>query len=400
MRVEARRSRVVAAALVFLCAVEASAGPARYVSPFVTSRLARILEWVDAGEHERALEALAELDGRVRPGSGDDVLVTQQRVAVLGELGRYDEARELLRETLGTDPGPELAALLLLLGQYEALRGDFAAADRALTRWLELDDREPAPQGLFLAGYVAFQQEAYPRAAERVGLAMAGTEFVPAAWVEVQAFALLRSGREREAEALLEDRIGRHPGEAGWWRILARLALDADRLEDAAVRMAILDAAVRLAPAEARRLAGLLAGSGQPERGARLLAASLAASDPESVGVEDLMTLARLWIAAREWEEAVGALEAAAERTEEAEPLVVLGQTHLHWERYDAALEALEAARDREGETPSGRTAWLLAVAAWNLGRLDTAEAALRIARDSPGHEAQAERLLRQLRDG
>jgi tetratricopeptide (TPR) repeat protein len=399
MRAEAGTPRVVAAVLILLFASDAAAGPARYVSPFVTSRLARILEWVDADEHERALEALADLDGRVRPGSGDDVLVTRQRVSLLGELGRYDEARALLLETLGEDPGPELAALLLLLGQYEALRGDFAAADRALIRWLDLDG-DPSPQGLFLAGYVAFRQEDYPRAAEQIGGAMAATEFVPARWVEVQAFALLRSGREAEAEALLEDRIGRYPSEAGWWRILARLALDADRLEDAAVRMAVLDAAERLAPAESRRLAGLLAGTGQPERGARLLAASLAAPDRANAGPDDLMTLARLWIAAREWEEAVRTLEAAADRTEEAEPLVVLGQTHLHWERYEAALEALEAAQAREGETPSGRTAWLLAIAAWNLGRLDTAERALRIARNAPGHEAQAERLLRQLRDG
>lgn len=385
-------------ALLLAGASGAAAAADAYVSPFVTGRLARILDWVDAGETTRALEALEQLAGRVRPGSGDDVLVTQQRVGLLNDLGRSREARDLLAATIARAPQPPPAGLQYLLGQFEAIVGDFEAADRALAAWLRADP-DPSPQGLFLAGYVRLQREDWAAAADLVRRAMDAAEVAPAAWVEVRTVALLRSGRSAEAEQLLEARIARFPEETHWWRILARLALDDDRIEDAAVRMTILDAAGSLALADARRLAGLLASSRLPERGARVLAAALERTDGDSVDADDLMTLARLWIAAREWPRAVTVLERAAALTEAPEPLVVLGQTHLHWERYGPALEALEAARRREGEAPAGRTAWLLAIAAWNLGRLDTARDALEIARRSPGQRADAERLLRQLRD-
>jgi DNA-binding SARP family transcriptional activator len=84
---------------------------------------ARALALARLGRHAEAAEALAELVGE-RPRD-EEVLLELLRceAATLGPsaaLARYEAYRRLLREELGTDPGPALQALHLRLLQGAA----------------------------------------------------------------------------------------------------------------------------------------------------------------------------------------------------------------------------------------------------------------------------------------
>ena len=381
--------------VLFTAPLAGDAREQRWISPYVSKRLAAYMEDVDDGRTRQALAGFEELASRVRRGSGDHVLVVRQWTAILFELGRHDEARTILADAVEDLDEEAAAPLRLALAQVRILDEDFEAADRELRRWLE-GAATPSPQGLFLAGYVRFMLERHGEADALIARAMAATDLVPASWIEVRTFALLRDGRPADAEALIAERLAGHPEETRWWRHLARLALDAEDYDAATVRMAILDAATELDVRSVRRLAGLFASSGIPERGARLLERALEL-DAEPADADDWTSLARLWISAREFEAAEGALLRAAELDESPEALVTLGRLHLHRERYEAALEVLDAALARVEEAPSAETAWYFAVAAWNLGEKERARSALKIASRHPRYAEQSERLLRQL---
>ncbi|MEU9044963.1 MULTISPECIES: BTAD domain-containing putative transcriptional regulator [unclassified Kitasatospora] len=93
-------------------------------------RRARALALARTGRHAEAVEALAvEATGRARD---EEVLLELLRceartAGAASALGRYDRYRRGLRDTLGTDPGPELRAL-----HQELLRGEAAPVRRGV----------------------------------------------------------------------------------------------------------------------------------------------------------------------------------------------------------------------------------------------------------------------------
>ena len=80
----------------------------------------------------------------------------------------------------------------------------------------------------------------------------------PAAWLEVLAYAYIRTERTAEAVDLLETLIARRPGEARWWRQLASIYLLIEDMQGGAAGLAVAAELVKDGDfADARRLARL-----------------------------------------------------------------------------------------------------------------------------------------------
>lgn len=148
---------------------------------------------------------------------------------------------------------------------------------------------------------------------------------------------LQRAGDSKGALAMLEKRLGQAGDEAGEWRRAAALA---QRLGDAGRAAAIWEAGWQrgaLAGSKdlQRRIRLHLAG-GTPARAAELLEQALE-SGALSDSLEQRRLLARAWQAARDRERALAAWQSLAEKSEQADDWLRLGQLAHGWGRWKLA---------------------------------------------------------------
>lgn len=99
-------------------------------------RLAAAQRYIEVGQHESALEALAGLDAE----TSRTTYAHRLRGFAHYGLERFDEAARAAQEGLADDPADE--GLLYLLSLAEEGRGDLAAAERAILAALELEPED------------------------------------------------------------------------------------------------------------------------------------------------------------------------------------------------------------------------------------------------------------------
>lgn len=167
-------------------------------------------------------------------------------------------------------------------------------------------------------------------------------------------------------------------------------------IPDAAGSFAIIDQIDGLRFSEVRYLARLYAYLGMPYEGAILLEAAIEQSENEAE-YRHWMLLAQLWIQAREPDRAIPALRQAVQYADDGEPMFLLGQLYMHWERYEEAVAALNDAIVAYGEAAPPNAYYLLAISAVNLERPDDARLALLNIQDKAAFASRVKSLRRIL---
>lgn len=354
----------------------------------ISRQVSRIMERVDDSP-QAAIDALADLLERRRRSPNVQAYIVRQKAALLIREQKIEQARDDLFGVLEGQAEDFALPLRLMLGQALLMLDDYPKALQQLEIWAA-NAQEPDPTGLFLLGYGYLRMERLDLAIARLEEALAVLEEVPRShWIELLAYAYARANRPADAQRLMEDLIARDPSEERWWRQLAAVLL---LLEDVPRGTAALSIAEQIKPdssVQTRRLARFLAHVGLPADGAALLAAALEQADKQSVTPQadatddgdtasDYLLLAEMWVLAREFDNAVAALEQAETLTpEDGKPALVMGQLYLHWEQYESASQALDRAAavyaSAAPEESHGEVNYLLAIAHINLKQYDAA---------------------------
>lgn len=170
------------------------AAPSPAADPLLMQRrLAMVLrqstQLYEAAEYQAALDRLSALQGQ----AGQDLSVLNLRGAILTKLGQHEEARELFRSILSTDPDYFPAAFNL--GEVEFLRGDHAGALEIFQGMRRRDPRNELVRfKVFLCQLLLGQDEDAAKIAR--GLIPAGST---PAWYYAQAMLARKSGDEKSA---------------------------------------------------------------------------------------------------------------------------------------------------------------------------------------------------------
>lgn len=189
-------NRLAAALLLALLSTAASqqTAPDPAADPLLMQRrLAMVLrqstQHYEAGEYQAALDRLASLQGP----AGQDLSVLNLRGAILTKLGKHDEAAELFRSILATDPDYFPAAFNL--GEVEFLRGNYAGALEVFQGMRRRDPRNELVRfKVFLCQLLLGQEEDAQKTAK--GLIPAGGT---PAWYYAQAMIARKAGDEKTA---------------------------------------------------------------------------------------------------------------------------------------------------------------------------------------------------------
>jgi len=189
-------NRLAAALLLALLSTAAAqqTAPDPAADPLLMQRrLAMVLrqstQHYEAGEYQAALDRLASLQGP----AGQDLSVLNLRGAILTKLGKHDEAAELFRSILATDPDYFPAAFNL--GEVEFLRGNYAGALEVFQGMRRRDPRNELVRfKVFLCQLLLGQEEDAQKTAK--GLIPAGGT---PAWYYAQAMIARKAGDEKTA---------------------------------------------------------------------------------------------------------------------------------------------------------------------------------------------------------
>ncbi|MBE0488519.1 MAG: hypothetical protein IBX53_05525 [Halomonas sp.] len=276
-------------------------------------------------------------------------LYLQLAAGAEARAGRPAAAAERLREARET-PGVEAAQrdrwqheearLRLAAGQHE--RGADLLAD-----WLA---RHPGDvEGHWRLARSLANMERWEMAADAIDRALAVTPDPEASQRALANAVYRRAGREEKALALsIAGLEGSRDPEA--WREAAALA---QRQGQPGHAVAIWETGWRRGvlsgEADLHRLVALHLAGGTPARAAEHLEAGLARGQLEE-SEENLRLLAQAWEAARDRKRALAAWEALAQRTDNGEDWLHLGQLAHAWGQAPLAERALRAARERGQE--------------------------------------------------
>jgi len=165
-----------------------------------------------------------------------------QQALVTGDLAA---ARSLLEQATALDPGNSAAALNL--GQVYRLEGLPASAESLFSRVLAHADADTQlrAQAHYSLASLDLDAEAWEGAIAGLRQALA----LDSSWAGPYndlGYALVKAGRPTDAEAVLEDALGRFAGEPALLKNLGLALMQQGRLEEASAR---LDEALRIDPA-------------------------------------------------------------------------------------------------------------------------------------------------------
>ncbi|MGJ8669641.1 MAG: DUF1329 domain-containing protein [Oceanococcus sp.] len=286
----------------------------------------------------------------------------------------------------------ELAVLL-------AATEDYAAVVRELAPILR-DDKEPSPALQLVLGGAYAQLGRFREALPLIEAALKETKAPPHDWYALAAAAAAGLKRYSDAVQYIERALRAAPGELAYWQQLSSYQV---ARKDAPGALAAMDMAFRLGLLESAndrmRFAQLFFANGVPFEAASLLQDGID-SKLLSRDKETLEMLAAAWVAAREYEFAVPALQDALRAGAGVQLMLQLGQIQFDRGDWDGASRALRQALSRGAGRQQGDASMMLGVAEYQRQNFSAARRAFSAAAESRKTRETAKQWIAYLDSG
>lgn len=312
----------------------------------------------------------------------------------------YGAAAKYLEDAIATGglAGPAAEQMRADLGRLRVGSGDPKSVIASLEPLYRAQGAKLPPEQLVALGAAYLQQKRYAEAVPPLRAGVAARPVSDLSWRRALYAAHIGAGQEREAAQVLETVVRDQPSAREDWLRLAALHLKTNNKERAQAVMEVASRLGYLDTAEQRlQLVGLTAQIGAPFSAGSLLQNWLQGGQlPRNAA--NLRTLAALWIAARESQLAITALNDTLKAAPAADLYLQLGQLYLDREDYRQAAEALQQGIATGGK--SGPALMTLAVALYQQADVDGAAKAFRAAGDYPQSAKLAQQWLKYLDSG
>lgn len=330
--------------------------------------LSRAADAVDEGNPDEAEALLLRLNpNRLNPLQRAYIYRLLAVIAYGNEqpdkaIGYFEQVLE--QETL---PIRDENKIRFTIAQLQAQRENWPGVITWLHEWRRYETN-PDPLGFYLLGLAHFQLKEYDTAIEKVKLAVDMSPEPRESWLRM----LYALHTEKEdfvtATPILEDLLVRFPKKAYWVQLSLIYGARENYPRSLAVQQVAYSQGYLDEDKELQRLARTFLFNDLPHPAARVMEAGLESGQIEPKP-EAYELLANSWIAAREFDRALGPLETAAELSEGGRLYARLGQVHLQREQWDQAAAMFEKALEKGSLEKQGRVELLLGIAHYNGNR-------------------------------
>lgn len=301
------------------------------LSPYERSRAEQILASIDHAK-ENFPGARSHLQEALKAGGLNELEILQARFQIAQLFmaeERWKDGAAALEEWFKIAPTPNAAAYYLLAIAYYQLE-DFAKALAPAKKAVELTDK-PQQSWLELVLAIHLQREDF-----------------------------------KEAVPLLKTLIALSPDKKAYWIQLSSIYGQLEDYENAVLILQLAyNAGLLTDDSELRRLADLLVFVDVPYRAAQILTDAIEKKKvtPDSKLYEKL---ANCWIAAREYEKAIGPLGRAAEMAGNGDLYVRLGEVQVQRHEWTSASDAVRRGVDKGGLKDPANAQLLMGIALYN----------------------------------
>jgi tetratricopeptide (TPR) repeat protein len=366
----------------------------------VRARISRYLEAAakaaDAGKTEEALATLGRLDPK-RLNPYERALVYRLEAHVAYAAGDAAAALASFEKVLAEEvlPVRDEVKVRFNIAQLHAALQQWRETIAALDRWMRYVE-EPDPLGYYLRAIAHYQLDERDAALADARTAVDRSPEPPESWLQLLAALYVQREDHESAAAVLEELVLRFPKRQYWVQLsLIYGARDDYRRSLAVQQMAYLQGFL-VEDRELRRLARTYLYNELPYPAAKVIEKGLADGTIERDS-EALELLANSWIAAREYDRALAPLREAAERAENGNLAVRLGQVYMQRERWKEATEALQQGVGKGGLKDPGNAQLLLGICYYNDDRVEQARSWFARAREHDSTREAADRWITHL---
>ncbi|RUO58777.1 tetratricopeptide repeat protein [Pseudidiomarina insulisalsae] len=316
----------------------------------VYSQLARAQELADSGDVDAGLQALRDVESKLSS------MNSYERAMLWNFYGymhygkdRIDQAIDYFAKVVAEDPIPDALkqTTLFSLAQLSLGQGNYQQTLDYLARWQEVAGEKSAVKADVLRAQALYQKGDFAAALAPIQRAIAAAEHEGKAgeenWYILQRAIHYELGQTEAVAAVLEKMI-KYFNKPEYWvqlaGVLGQLGQDEQQLAmlEAAYQQGFLDKGQ-----DVQMLVQSYFFAGVPYKAGKVMEQALAEGKLEA-DLRNLKLLAQSWIAARETDRAVAALEQAAELSSDGDLDAQRAQVLLNAQRYSGAIAAAQTA--------------------------------------------------------
>ncbi|WP_456378121.1 tetratricopeptide repeat protein [Thiolapillus sp.] len=347
-------------ALLLLLLLVGSQAFAATLSERTYKRLTTIHELMGESKYKEALKRLDELLPRVRKHKYEYATIMQTYGFAYAAQDKYKQAIEAFNEALKTEALPDRVQLSMRynLAQLYAAVPDWKAAARAYEQWLVATEKPSADSYAFGATIYA-QLKQYGKAIPKIKKAISLGKKPRENWYQLLLSMLYQKKQYSEAAQVLETMVAFWPDKKQYWKQLSGVYFT---LKKNRKSLAVLELSRKQGFLESERdlmnLVNMYLLQGIPYKAAKILEKEMNAGRIERTG-KNLQKLGEAWMRAKETDEALQELQAAAQVQKKGVLYLRLAQLYTDKENWNKVIELANQALSAGGLKNPG-DAWLL----------------------------------------
>lgn len=378
-----------------ICVAVAAADKSGTVSPWLYKKLTRIETLISEKKYTNAQQDLSKLLDSVNKGSYEQAAILRSLASVYALQGQYNKAAKALKQCLALDVLPEKQAqqAILNLGQMYLATEQYAKAVATLNPWLQKNPQPDAELSALLANAYA-QLKQYRQALPLIQKAIKASSKPDDAWYQLNLAIYFELNEYRPAAILLKKLLQQHPDKKTYWGQLSSVYQQLKQFPKAAsIEYLAYQKGLLKSEKEILEMANLLAYAGAPYQAGALLNDSMKRNEIRS-NSKNWETLALIWQQAKEFDNAIIALEKASKRNQKGSLYLQLGQIYVEKEQWQKATDALNHALEKGGLKQTGAAYLLLGMSHYELKNLKQAAMAFKKAKSYPLQRKAAQQWL------
>lgn len=366
------------------------------ISPWIYKQLSQADRLIAKQDYAKARQKLEKILLKVSKNSYAQAIILRSLASLYALENKYQQATEYLEQALTsqvlTDVQQEESQLNL--GQLYMAMEQYQKTLDILKPWLKKHADTTDPQVRILLANAHAQLQQYRQALPYIEHVIKQTKKPKASWLQLKLALHYELEEYSKAGKILRRLITLYPNEKNYWQQLASIYQQLKQYKSAltiknlAYKQHFLDSET-----EIKQLFNLFLYNKQPYHAALLLAQALEAKNvkPTSANWE---LLANAWTHAKEYKQAINALEKASIVHEKGNLYIQLGRIYIEQEQWQEAIDAIKKAFKKGSLKQAGEAYILLGISYYETGKLKAANAAFTGALDDRKTRKSAQQWL------
>ncbi|WP_158083015.1 tetratricopeptide repeat protein [Methyloprofundus sedimenti] len=366
------------------------------IAPGLYKQLSKAETLIGKKKYSEARQRLNKILADVQDNSYEQAIILRSLASIYTFENQYKQSAQLLEQSLATNAltDTQQQESILNLGQLYMATEQYKKAVDTLAPWLNKHPNTTNTQVWILLANGYAQLKQYRKALPYIEHVIKNAKKPQTSWLELNLALYYEIQDYSSAAGILKRLITLEPDKQNYWQQLASIYQQLQQYDNA---LTIQNLAYKkgFLNSESKKLAlfNLFLYNKQPYQAAVLLEKELNAKGIKQTSA-NWELLANAWTSAREYKNAIKALDKASTLNASGQLYLQLGRIHIEQESWQDAISAINKALKKGGLKQSGEAYILLGISYYEAGQLQAANKAFTNAQDYSKTRKSAEQWL------